>query len=71
MIGGSMVTNCCISSAELNKLTRGAMSGNENKSREAKYKYPPICFRCGGKHLATNCCFVSKICHSCGKQGHI
>ena len=47
------------------------MSGNENKSREAKYKYPPVCFKCGGKHLTTNCRFVSEVCHSCGKQGHI
>ena len=31
-------------SAELYKLTCGAMSGSENKSREAKYKYPPVCF---------------------------
>ena len=58
-------------SAELYKLARGAMSGSENKSREAKYKYPPVCFRCSGRHLATNCRFVSEICHSCGKQGHI
>ena len=43
----------------------------ENKSREAKYKYPPVCFQCSGRHLATNCRFVSEICHSCGKQGHI
>ena len=58
-------------SAELYKLARGAMSGSENKSREAKYKYPPVCFRYGGRHLATNCRFVSEICHSCGKQEHI
>ena len=47
------------------------MLGSENKSREAKYKYPPVCFRCGGRHLATNCRFVSEIYHSCGKQGYI
>ena len=55
--------------AELYKLTRRAMSGSENKSREAKYKYPLGCFRCGGRHLATNCHFISEVCHSFGKQG--
>ena len=58
-------------SLELHKLTQGVSSGSESKSREAKHKKGPNCFRCGGRHLATKCRFISVECYSCGKQGHI
>ena len=58
-------------SLELHKLTQGVSSGSESKSREAKHKKGPNCFRCGGRHLATKCRFISEECYSCGKQGHI
>ena len=47
-------------SSELHKLTHGAISGSESKSGEAKHKKAPICFCCGGRHLATKCCFISE-----------
>ena len=30
-----------------------------------------VCYRCGGKHLATSCHFKTEQCHVCGKIGHI
>ena len=51
-------------SSELHKLTQGAFSGSESKSREAKHKNTPICFRCGGRHLATKCYFISEECYT-------
>ena len=56
---------------ELHKVSRGAMACCENKSGKTKDKHNPVCYCCGGKHLATKCCFISEECHSCGKQGHI
>ena len=57
--------------AELHKVSRGATSSSENKSEKAKDKSNPICYHCGGNHLATKCHFISEECHSCGKRGHI
>ena len=58
-------------SSELHKLTQGAISGSESKSLEAKNNKTPICFRCGGWHLATKYHFISEDCYSSGKQDHI
>ena len=30
-----------------------------------------LCYRCGGKHQATNCPFKEAECYACGKKGHI
>ena len=54
---------------ELHKVSRAATPSSGNKSE--KDKSNPICYRCGGKHLATKCRFISEECHSCGKRGHI
>ena len=56
---------------ELHKVSCGATACSENKSGKTKDKHNPVCYRCGGKHLATKCCFISEECRSCGKQGHI
>ena len=57
---------------EVHKLSRKATtSGNERKSTHDKDKKIPVCYRCGGKHFATKCRFISEECHLCGKQGHI
>ena len=53
---------------ELHKLSHGATSRSQNKSEKSKDKSNPVCYHCGGKHLATKC---SEECHSCGKRGHI
>ncbi|XP_064475575.1 uncharacterized protein K02A2.6-like [Ornithodoros turicata] len=29
------------------------------------------CYRCGDKHLATQCRHRNTVCHSCGKKGHL
>ncbi len=31
----------------------------------------PVCYRCGGPHLAHVCRFIRETCRSCGKTGHI
>ena len=58
------------STTELHKVSGGAGARSENKAGQVKDK-PPICYRCGGKHLATKCRFATEECHSCGKRGHI
>ena len=57
-------------STDLHKLNQGATLPSESKPRKAN-KNNPVCYRCGGKHLATNCRFKSEDCRLCGKQGHI
>ena len=60
------------SANEVHKLSRKATTaGNERKSTHDKDKKVPVCYWCGGKHLATKCRFISEECHKCGKQGHI
>ena len=60
------------SANEVHKLSHKATtSGNERKSTHDKDKKIPVCYRCGGKHFATKCRFISEECHLCGKQGHI
>ena len=60
------------SANEVHKLSRKATTaGNERKSTHDKDKKVPVCYWCGGKHLATKCCFISEECHICGKQGHV
>ena len=54
----------------VHKVSGGAGACSENKAGQAKDK-PPVCYRCGGKHLATKCRFATEECHSCGKRGHI
>ena len=34
-------------------------------------KKKPVCFRCGGPHLATSCHHQKAQCHKCGKIGHL
>ena len=41
------------------------------KSEDKPTETPKKCYRCGGKHLASQCRFKSEQCHSCGKCGHI
>ena len=48
------------------KLTNGT-----RKPEDKKADKPKVCYRCGGKHLASLCRFKSEDCHSCGKRGHI
>ena len=56
---------------KLHKVSHGATAGSDNKSKRAKDKYSLVCYCCGGKHLATKCCFISKECCLFGKRGQI
>ena len=55
---------------EFHKVSGGAGVRSENKAGQARDKKNSVCYRCGGKHLATKCCFAAEECHSCGKRGH-
>ena len=46
-------------------------NGTAKKSDNQKADKSKVCYRCGGKHLASLCRFKSEDCHSCGKRGHI
>ena len=47
-------------------------SQGQDKKRGADYKKgTPICYRCGGPHLAPSCRFKETICHYCNKKGHL
>ena len=47
------------STMELHKVSGRAGARSENKAGQAKDK-PPVCYRCGGKYLATKCRFATE-----------
>ena len=53
---------------DLFKINPGPSTKRQEDNSAKKSK---TCYRCGGKHLATQCRFKAEHCHSCGKQGHI
>ena len=53
--------------ADLFKVNPGVPKKAEDKTFDALKK----CYRCGGKHLASQCRFKSEQCHICHKRGHI
>ena len=53
--------------ADLFKLNPGVPKKVEDKTFDTSKK----CYRCGGKHLASQCRFKSEECHICHKRGHI
>ena len=53
---------------ELFKINPGTSTKGQKDKSAGKSK---TCYRCGGKHLATQCQFKAECCHNCGKQGQI
>ena len=49
--------------ADLFKFNPGVPKKPEDKGAK--------CYRCGGKHFASQCRFKAEQCHNCGKRGHI
>ena len=45
--------------------------GKEQSKSTKPQGSPIVCYRCGGAHLATACCFTSTVCHACKKCGHL
>lgn len=43
-------------------------SGKEAESSESE---AGLCYRCKGRHAASDCCFKRAECNNCGKKGHI
>ena len=43
----------------------------QSKSKATKARANPICYRCGGPHLAPQCKFCNAECRRCKKIGHI
>ena len=52
-----------------NKPTVHHMKGKQHNSYSVRF--PSVCHRCGGPHLAHVCRFIREVCRACGKTGHI
>lgn len=61
---------CTVSSQRVKReqMRRANASGNP---LDGSADVSTQCYRCGGKHAASNCRFKNEKCHNCSKTGHI
>ena len=47
------------------------VKGKSKFTKQREGTSTTICYRCGGKHIASQCCFRDYECHYCKKKGHL